>query len=74
MEAIYLGFRTVQGIDIAEFERRFAIDFLKTFHRTIADFAKDGRLEVTNGHCRLTPEGMVLVDGIAAEFTSQEVP
>jgi oxygen-independent coproporphyrinogen-3 oxidase len=74
MEAIYLGFRTVQGIDIGEFERRFAIDFLKTFHQTIADFKKDGLLKVINDHCRLTPAGMLLADGIAAEFTSQEVP
>lgn len=74
MEAIYLGLRTVEGIDTGEFERRFAVDFLKTFQQTIADFEKDGRLEVIDDHCRLTSEGMVLLDGIAAEFTGQEVP
>jgi oxygen-independent coproporphyrinogen-3 oxidase len=74
MEAIYLGFRTVQGIDIGDFQRRFGIDFLKAFRRTIADFEKDGLIKVTKDHCRLTPEGMVLSDGITAEFTSQEWP
>jgi len=74
MEAVYLGFRTVEGIDIGEFQRRFGIDFLKTFHQTIADFEKDGLIKVTKDRCRLTPEGMVLLDGITAEFTSQEVP
>jgi len=73
MEAIYLGFRTVEGIDTREFERRFAVDFLKAFHQTITDFEKDGLLAVNNDHCRLTPAGMVLMDAIATEFTGQEV-
>ena len=73
MEAVYLGFRTVVGIDIGDFRRRFGIDFLKTFRQTIADFEKDGLIKVTEDHCRLTPEGMVLLDGITAEFTSQEI-
>lgn len=74
MEAVYLGFRTVVGIDIGDFRRRFGIDFLKTFRQTIADFEKDGLIKVAEDHCRLTPAGMVLLDGITAEFTSQEVP
>jgi oxygen-independent coproporphyrinogen-3 oxidase len=74
MEAVYLGFRTVPGIDIADFQRSFGIDFLKTFGRTIADFEKDGLIKTTKGHCRVTPKGMVLLDAITAEFTSQEVP
>ena len=74
MEAIYLGFRTAQGIDIDDFQRRFGINFLKTFRELIADFKKDGLLKVTQNHCGLTPKGMVLLDGITAEFTSQELP
>jgi len=73
MEAIYLGFRTVAGIDVGDFQRRFGLDFLKTFYRIIAEFEKDGLIKVTKDHCRLTPEGLVLSDGITAEFTSQEI-
>jgi oxygen-independent coproporphyrinogen-3 oxidase len=74
METIYLGFRTAQGIDFGDFQRRFEIDFLKAFRKTIADFEKDGLLELSETHCRLTPKGMVLLDSITAEFTSQDFP
>ena len=73
MEAIYLGFRTVPGIDVFDFKDRFGIDFLKTFGRTIADFEKDGLINIANGRCRVTPKGMVLLDAITAEFTSQDI-
>jgi len=74
MESIYLGFRTVPGIELGDFRHRFGIDFLETFHETIADFEKDQLLKVNSTHCRLTPKGMVILDGITAEFTSQELP
>ena len=74
MESIYLGFRTVPGIKLGDFRHRFGIDFLETFHETIADFEKDQLLKVTGTHCGLTPKGMVILDGITAEFTSQELP
>jgi oxygen-independent coproporphyrinogen-3 oxidase len=73
MEAIYLGFRTAQGIDIGDFQRRFGIDFLTIFRETIADFEKDELVKVTKNHCGLTPKGMALLDSITAEFTSQEI-
>ena len=73
METIYLGFRTAQGIDIGHFQRRFEIDFLKIFRETIADFEKDDLLKVSKTHCGLTPKGMILLDSITAEFTSQEI-
>jgi len=61
LEAIYLGLRTAKGVDLGGFQRRFGIDFLKTFRETIADFEKDGL------------KGMVLLDGITAVFTNQEI-
>jgi oxygen-independent coproporphyrinogen-3 oxidase len=73
MEAIYLGFRTVPGIDIGEFKRRFGIDFLRAFHRTIADFEKAELIIIAEDYCRVTPKGMVLLDAITAEFTSQDI-
>ena len=73
MEAIYLGFRTTQGIDHGDFQRRFGIDFIKTFRETITDFEKDELLKVTQTHCALTQKGMVLLDGITTVFTSQDI-
>jgi oxygen-independent coproporphyrinogen-3 oxidase len=71
IEAIYLGFRTTQGIDLGDFKRRFGLDFCKTFRETMAPFEKDELLIVTKTHCRLTPKGMVLLDAITAEFTDR---
>ena len=74
MEAVYLGFRTTRGIDLADFKHRFGIDFLKIFHETITEFKRDNFLKVTNTHCALTQKGMVLLDSITAAFTNQDMP
>jgi len=74
IEAIYLGFRTTQGLDMEDFQHRFGIDFLEAFRRIIMDLEKDGLIKATEDRCRLTRQGMVLSDSITAAFTSQEVP
>ena len=72
-EAIYLGLRTTLGIDLADFRRRFGLDFYKTFRETIEAFEKDELIERTQTHCRPTLKGMILIDAIAAEFTCSEL-
>ena len=74
MEAIYLGFRTTQGIDLAGLKQKFGIDFLKHFEGIITDFEKDGFLKITETHCALTVQGMALLDSITAAFTNQDIP
>jgi len=73
MEAIYLGFRTTKGIDLAGLKEKFGIDFLKQFNEIIADFKKEGYLKVTKTRCALTVRGMALLDSITAAFTNQDV-
>ena len=72
MEAIYLGLRTINGIDLAEFNQRFKVDFLRTFEKTIADLEKSGLLKIARGHCALTRKGLSLQDSITSTFTSLE--
>lgn len=72
MEAIYLGFRTRKGIDLAGFKNKFGIDFLKQFAETITDLEKQGFLNVSKNHCALTVSGMALLDSITAAFTNQD--
>jgi oxygen-independent coproporphyrinogen-3 oxidase len=72
MEAVYLGFRTTRGVDLNDFRRRFGMDFVEKFRESIADFENDKLMQLTNSHCRLTPRGMTLLDGITAEFTSRD--
>lgn len=72
MEAIYLGLRTTRGIDLAGFDKMFALNFLKTFEVKLAGLEKDGLLHLTNTHCALTPKGMAYLDSIAAMLTAQD--
>ena len=68
IEAVYLGFRTTQGIDLNDFRNRFGIDFLQTFRDPLDRFANQELLAVAKNHCRLTRKGMVLLDSITAAF------
>lgn len=74
MEAIYLGFRTANGIDLMDFKDRFGMDFLSTYRGIITDFQAQGFLSVSQTRCALTTKGMVLLDSITEMFTSLEVP
>jgi oxygen-independent coproporphyrinogen-3 oxidase len=73
METIYLGLRTIQGIDLTEFRQRFAVDFLHTFDRIVADLEKDGLLRLPQNHCALTRKGLAYLDSVVSMFTSHDV-
>jgi oxygen-independent coproporphyrinogen-3 oxidase len=67
-EAVYLGLRLVDGIDMSAFSDRFGIGFKEHFGARSAAFEREELLTTTGGHCRLTPRGMLLLDTIAAAF------
>jgi oxygen-independent coproporphyrinogen-3 oxidase len=69
METIYLGLRTIQGIDLIEFKQRFAVDFLHTFDRIVTDLEKDGLLRIAQNHCALTRKGLAYLDSVVSMFT-----
>jgi oxygen-independent coproporphyrinogen-3 oxidase len=71
IEAVYLGLRLTDGVDIAGFERRFGVKFETQFDKPLTVFAPQGMLEITKGRCRLSPRGMLLLDSIAASFIDQ---
>jgi oxygen-independent coproporphyrinogen-3 oxidase len=73
IEAIYLGLRKVEGIDLDEFEHRFGRSFYRLFEEEIKDFKDKGYLQVTEKHCALTREGMLFLDSIAAAFTGKDL-
>ena len=68
IEAIYLGLRMKEGIDIARFERMFDIRFMELFAPVIESQAAAGRLRTEGGRCFLTDEGMAFLDGVTALF------
>lgn len=66
IEAIYLGLRLTDGIDLSAFRDRFETGFMELFRERAAVFEQKGWLTTTAGRCRLTPPGMLLLDAIAS--------
>ena len=71
IEAVYLGLRLSEGVDIDRFDRIFGEKFNILFNKPLAAFAQKGLLEITNGRCRLNTCGMLLLDTIASSFIDQ---
>jgi oxygen-independent coproporphyrinogen-3 oxidase len=73
IEALYLGFRTTAGINLRAFKRKFGVDFMKIYQKTISELKKSGLIATSETRCALTSKGMALLDSITAEFANQEI-
>jgi oxygen-independent coproporphyrinogen-3 oxidase len=73
MEAIYLGLRLTKGLSIDQFNRRFKMDFLFLYSGLIDQLGQKKYLFIKDGYCRLSIEGMLLHESIAAMFGSQDL-
>ena len=71
IEAIYLGLRQTRGISIPDFNHRFAVDFQTFFQKILSDPGLIELLELEDEHCRLTPQGMLVMDTVVANFVDQ---
>jgi putative oxygen-independent coproporphyrinogen III oxidase len=67
-EAAMLALRTSQGIDYADFARRFAIDARTAWARASRKCMAAGLLEVDERGMRLTSAGRLLANTVCAEF------
>lgn len=68
IEALYLGLRQADGLDLAFFRESFHIDFKLFFHTALDRFEAEGWLNMDNDYCRLTIEGMLFLDRIVDEL------
>jgi oxygen-independent coproporphyrinogen-3 oxidase len=73
IEAIYLGLRMTQGIDLTQFRQKFGLDFLQAFKDAIADLQNKDYLKVGTTHAALTRRGRAFLDSIASIFVAQDV-
>jgi oxygen-independent coproporphyrinogen-3 oxidase len=71
MEAIYLGLRTPEGIDISGFEKKFNMAFEPLFPAVLADMIPQRWITLSEERCALTLKGMLLLDSIAARLTDE---
>ncbi|MFC1798420.1 radical SAM family heme chaperone HemW [Thermodesulfobacteriota bacterium] len=67
-EYIYLGLRTVEGIDLAGFDNRFKVDFLSVYRETIHVLEQEKLAEISATRLTLTVKGLLLLDSIAGMF------
>lgn len=64
-EALYLGLRRMEGVDLQSFNRRFSVDLLGALGALPSAFEGEGLMVVTPDAIRLTRKGFALADGIA---------
>lgn len=68
IEAIYLGLRLAEGIDIPAFDAEFSADFKNQFAPALNRLEKDGLLSIEAGRCRLTSRGRLFHESVSADL------
>ena len=67
-EAVMLALRTAEGVDLAGFAERYEVDFMRRYRGVLEDMQRDGMLEVTATHVRLTARGRFVANDVCAAF------
>ena len=67
-ETIFLGFRKREGINTAEINQKFGIDFDRKYAPVLQKFLNSGHLEKTENGYRLTISGILVSNLILSEF------
>ena len=65
MEALFLGLRTQEGIDLGRYQARYGVDLLEQKKQILRKLVEDKRLEIKDGHLRPTLSGMAVADSLA---------
>jgi oxygen-independent coproporphyrinogen III oxidase len=67
-EAVMLGLRLSQGLNLTTFEQQFGISFQDAFGDTVTRLEGMGLIELHNDRAALTREGLFLADSVIIEF------
>jgi oxygen-independent coproporphyrinogen-3 oxidase len=70
-EAIYLGLRTSDGIDMAHFEKTFHLAFNQRYGNILSALCEENLAIIESGRCVLTPEGMLFHDSIVSRLIQE---
>ena len=71
MEAIYLGLRQTEGININAFEEKFGVNFHQRFIETLRGLEARGLIGTAQNHCALTRKGMLFLDSVTSMLVNQ---
>jgi oxygen-independent coproporphyrinogen-3 oxidase len=67
-EWVMTGLRTKWGIDLEEADRRFGVPFGKMHAQALSRLLDQGLASISGNILTLTPKGLFMADGIAADF------
>jgi oxygen-independent coproporphyrinogen-3 oxidase len=67
-EALFMGLRLTQGLDVDGIGRRYGVDVWAKFGASLQPFLADGRLQHIDGRLRLTREGMLVANEVMQVF------
>ncbi|MBI3074286.1 MAG: radical SAM family heme chaperone HemW [Deltaproteobacteria bacterium] len=67
-EAIMTGLRRIDGIDLADFERRFAVRLSERYAEPIRRLVACGLVTIEDGALRLTDSGLFVMNSVLVEF------
>jgi oxygen-independent coproporphyrinogen-3 oxidase len=65
LEALFLGLRTKDGIDLSKYKAEYGTDLLHDKKKTIAELKKNKLIEIKEGRLRPTLAGMAVADSLA---------
>lgn len=67
-EAVFLGLRMMEGIDLKGFENRFGVGIATAYPAAIKELTEQGLLNLRNQHIRLTRKGMLFLNDVSLRF------
>jgi oxygen-independent coproporphyrinogen III oxidase len=65
LEALFLGFRTREGIDLLKFERQYHCDLLVEKKDALQGLVAAGLVEMSSSHLRPSRNGLAMADALA---------
>jgi oxygen-independent coproporphyrinogen III oxidase len=71
LEMIMLRLRTLEGLDIIAFEKKFSMDFNRRFNNLIEQILSEKFAEIKQGHFFLNLEGRTCLDSIVEAFAHE---
>lgn len=69
-EALMLGLRLSQGIDISDFETRYSVSFSEDFNRSVEKFCKAGLMKKKENQISITQKGFLVSNSLIAKLIS----
>jgi oxygen-independent coproporphyrinogen-3 oxidase len=70
IEAICVGLRKTEGIDIDIFNKKFGVSFNRIFGEIINNLKEKGYIQFAQNRCALSIKGMLFLDSITSMFVS----